>query len=182
MPRLKPIDDASVTAEAKTLLEEIRAAYGSVPNGLLTMAVSPALLRAAVEMGKALSGTLPGPLRERIAIAIAEQNGCRYCLSAHTAAGRSLGIDDDELTRSRTGESADPALAAALAFAREVNTTRGGVTDEDVAKVRAAGYDDAGIAVIVGHVALNVLSNYFNRVAQPDLDFPHVDPDLARAA
>jgi uncharacterized peroxidase-related enzyme len=182
MPRLNPIDDALASADAKPVLDEIRTAYGSVPNGLRTMAVSPALLRAAVEMSKTLASTLPGELRERIAIAIAAQNGCGYCLSAHTVAGRSLGIGDDELTRSRTGESTDPTIAAALAFAREVNATRGGVSDDEVTRVRSAGYGDADIAAIVGHVALNVLSNYFNRVAQPDLDFPQVDPGLARAA
>jgi uncharacterized peroxidase-related enzyme len=182
MPRLKPIDDASASAEAKVLLEDIRAAYGSVPNGMRTMAASPALLRGVLELGAALGPTLPSQLRERIAIAIAEQNGCSYCLSAHTSAGRAIGIDDDELARSRTGDSADPAIATVLAFACKVNATRGGVSDEDVARVRAAGYGDAAIAAIVGHVALNVLTNYFNRVAQPVVDFPQVDPDLARAA
>lgn len=182
MPRLNPIDDASATPEAKTLFDEIRAAYGSVPNGLRTMAVSPALLRGATEMSKALAGTLSAGLRERIAIAIAEQNGCRYCLSAHTAAGRSIGIDAGELTRSRSGQSADPSISAALSFARAVNAKRGGVTDEDVERVRQAGYGDADIAAIVGHVAMNVLTNYFNRVAEPVLDFPPVDPDLAQAA
>lgn len=182
MPRLNPIDDASASPEARKLLDEIHAAYGSVPNALRTMAASPALLRGTTELSNALAGTLSAGLRERIAIAVAEQNGCGYCLSAHTAVARSIGIDDDEVTRSRRGESTDPAIEAALTFARAVNTRRGGVTDDEVASVRAAGYADGDIAAIVGHVALNVLNNYFNRVAQPALDFPPVDPDLARAA
>jgi hypothetical protein len=63
-----------------------------------------------------------------------------------------------------------------------VNAKRGGVSDNDLAEVRAAGYDDADIAAIVGHVALNVLTNYFNRVAQPVIDFPELRPRLAQAA
>jgi hypothetical protein len=38
---------------------------------------------------------------------------------------------------------------------------------------------DAEIAEVVGHIALNVLSNFFNHVAQPDLDFPLVPAHLA---
>jgi len=182
MPRLHPIDDASASAEATTLLREIKAAYGSIPNAMRTMAASPELLRGMLELAKSLRPTLSPELRERIAITVAEQNSCTYCLSAHTAAGRAVGIPTDELMRSRSGESADPAIAAALSFARAVNATRGGVTDDDLAALRAAGYGDAEIAAIVGHVALNVLTNYFNRVAQPALDFPLVEPDLARAA
>ena len=32
------------------------------------------------------------------------------------------------------------------------------------------------------HVALNVLTNYFNRVAQPVIDFPEMTPRVAAAA
>ncbi len=78
--------------------------------------------------------------------------------------------------------AADPKIAAALRFARVVNDMRGGVSDHDLAEVRAAGYDDAEIAAIVGHVALNVLTNYFNRVARPEIDFPEVGGGLAEAA
>ena len=63
-----------------------------------------------------------------------------------------------------------------------MNAKHGGVSDDDLAEVRAAGYDDAEIAAIVAHVALNVLTNYLNRVAQPVIDFPEVTPRLAEAA
>ncbi|HYP65752.1 MAG TPA: hypothetical protein VEQ14_05355, partial [Steroidobacteraceae bacterium] len=58
----------------------------------------------------------------------------------------------------RSGESDDARGAAALRFALTVNATRGGVSDNDLAEIRAAGYDDADIAAIVAHVALNVLT------------------------
>ena len=56
------------------------------------------------------------------------------------------------------------------------------MSDDDLAQVRAAGYDDADIAAIIGHVALNVFTNYFNRVAHTDVDFPEVMPRMAKAA
>ena len=68
--------------------------------------------------------------------------------------------------------STDPQVAAALHFAQELVQNQGHVSDEEVAKIRQAGYNDAEIAEIVGHVALNVFANYFNAVAQTEVDFP----------
>jgi uncharacterized peroxidase-related enzyme len=182
MQRLTPVDPATATGRAKALLDGVEAAFGKAPNGTLAMAVNPAVLEGWIALHGALSPTLTRRLNEQIAIAIAEANDCGYCLSAHTAVGRLVGVDEGELARSRAGESSDPKIAAALRFARAVNEKRGGVSDHDLAEVRAAGYDDAEIAAIVGHVALNVLTNYFNRVARPEIDFPEVGGGLAEAA
>jgi uncharacterized peroxidase-related enzyme len=182
MPRLTPIDPATATGEAKELLDGIQAAFGMTPNMARTMARNPAVLRGWIELNGALGKTLTRELNEQIALAVAEENRCGYCLSAHTAIGGLVGVAEDELARSRTGESSDPKIAAALKFAQAVNAKRGGVSDEDLAGVRAAGYDDADIAAIVAHVALNVLTNYFNLVAQPVIDFPKVTPGMAKAA
>src|SRR2546427_1769081 len=182
MPRLTPLDPATATGEPKELLDGIQAALGMTPNMARTMARNPAVLKGWIELNSALAKTLTRELNERIAVAIAEENGCGYCLSAHTAIGGLVGIDEHELARSRDGESSDPKLGAALEFAQTVNAKRGDVSDDDLARVRAAGYDDAGIAAIVGHVALNVLTNYFNLVARPVIDFPEVMPRLTEAA
>lgn len=176
MPRLTPIDPATATGEAKELLDGIQAAFGSTPNSFRAMANNPGVLKGWVGLSGALGPTLPRELGEQIAIAIAEQNGCAYCLSAHTAVGGLLRIDAQELERNRSGESGDERTAAVLRFALAVNGKRGGVSDDDLAEVHAAGYDDAGIAAIVAHVALNVFTNYMNRVAQPVIDFPEVTP------
>ncbi len=40
---------------------------------------------------------------------------------------------------------------------------------------RAAGYNDAEIVEIVGHVAVNTLTNYINEVLGTEIDFPTVD-------
>ncbi|MGZ3254256.1 MAG: carboxymuconolactone decarboxylase family protein, partial [Burkholderiaceae bacterium] len=68
---------------------------------------------------------------------------------------------------------------AALKFARRVAETRGRVADTDIAALRAAGFDEASIVEVVVNVALNVLTNYVNNVAQTDIDFPEVRAKLA---
>lgn len=182
MPRLTPLDPTTATGETKELLDGVQAALGMTPNMARTMARNPAVLKGWIELNGALGKTLTRELNEQIAIVVAEANGCGYCLSAHTAIGGLVGVEESELARSRTGHSADPKVAAALRFAQTVNAKRGDVGDADLAEVRAAGYDDGDIAAIVGHVALNVLTNYFNLVARPVIDFPEVTPRMAKAA
>ena len=121
-------------------------------------------------------------LREQIALTVSELNGCHYCLSAHTALGKMVGLGDEEIADSRRGVSPDRKTEAVLQFARKVVTERGWVSDDDVASVRATGTTDAELAEIVGAVALNIFSNYFNHVAGTDVDFPEVASPAAGSA
>ncbi|MEL7140095.1 MAG: carboxymuconolactone decarboxylase family protein, partial [Pseudomonadota bacterium] len=119
--------------------------------------------------------------RERIALAVANTNGCDYCNSAHTFLAKTLAkLDDAEIAANRAGSSTDAKAHAAVAFAVKVATNRGRVSEDDLTHVRDAGYSDAEVVEIVGHVALNVLTNYVNEVFETDLDFPFAG--AARAA
>ena len=72
-------------------------------------------------------------------------------------------------------------MDAALQFAKSVVEKRGCVSDEDLDKVRSAGYDDGEITEIVAHVVLNIFRNYFNHIAETPIDFPKADPLPASA-
>ena len=158
-----------------------RAVYGDfpphkTPNLFRVLANSPAALEGYLGLNGALAkGQLDARTRERIAIAVAELNGCSYCLSAHTYLGKNVAkLDDAEITANRSGASNDIKADAALRFATKVVTARGHVDDTDVAAVKAAGFDEAQIIEIVLHVALNTLTNYVNEVAKTEIDFPLV--------
>jgi AhpD family alkylhydroperoxidase len=116
-------------------------------------------------------GALGAKLREQIALAVAEANGCEYCLAAHSTIGKMVGLSNADVVASRQGRSSDPKAAAALAFARAVLDRRGDVSDADLRAVREAGHGDGEIAEILAHVALNVFTNYFNRFARTNIDF-----------
>ena len=102
-----PNRPANATGEAKELLDGIQAAFGRTPNSFRAMATNPAVLKGWIELSGALGTTFTGTLGEQIAIAIAEQNGCAYCLSAHTAVAGLLGIDAHEVEHNRSGKSDD---------------------------------------------------------------------------
>lgn len=183
MARLKATDPAHAEGKAKTLLDGVRKSLGGTPNLIRTLANGPAALQAYLGFGQALAtGVLDAKLRESIALTAAGLNECAYCASAHTAVGRKAGLDDGELARNLAGTSNDPKVAAALAFAAAVVTKKGWVDDADLAAVRAAGYDDGGVAEIVANVAINIFTNYFNHVADTEIDFPKVDLDARQAA
>lgn len=172
-----PANIADAPEASRPLLEAVSKQLGSVPNMFRAIAVSPQALEGYLGLSGALGkGTLPAATRERIALAIAEVNGCGYCLSAHTYLGRNLAkLDDAEITANRNGASNDTKADAAVRFAAKVARERGQVTDADLAAVKAAGYTDAQAIEIVQHVALNVWTNFFNNVFQTEIDFPVVD-------
>jgi uncharacterized peroxidase-related enzyme len=168
------INDAP--AAARPLLEAVQKQLGSVPNLFRVVSNSPAALEGYLGLSGALGkGVLPAQTRERIALAVAEINGCDYCLSAHTYLGRNLAkLDDAEIAANRNGGSNDPKADAAVRFATRIVNERGHVGDEDLRAVKLAGYDDGQIIEIVLHVALNTWTNYVNEVAKTVIDFPAV--------
>jgi len=175
MSRLKAIDPNQATGQAKQLLDGLNEKFGMVPNLARTLANSPAALQGYLAFGKALDGAaLPAKLREQIALTVSEANGCGYCVAAHCAIGKSVGLSDNELADARLSSSPDSKVDAVLHFARQLVENRGWVADEDFEQVRHAGYGDAEIAEIVAVVAWKTFANYFNHVAGTDVDFPAV--------
>jgi uncharacterized peroxidase-related enzyme len=163
----------SAPAASKPLLDAVHKKLGVIPNMFRVIALSPPALEGFLGLNGALSRTLDVRTRERIAIAVAEENGCDYCLSAHTYLGLNLAkITEQDVALARQGSSTDAKAAAAVRFALQVVKTRGGVSDADIAAVKAAGFGEAQIVEIVGLVSENVFTNLLNKVAQTDIDFP----------
>lgn len=171
-----PATIESAPAPSQPMLQAVKKQIGSVPNLFRLVANSPAALEGHLGMSSALGkGALAAATRERIALAVAEINGCGYCLSAHSYLGKHVAkLDDAEIAANRRGASNDPRADAAVRFAARVTELRGKIGAEDLAAVRDAGYSDAEIIEIVQHVALNTWTNYINEVAATPIDFPIV--------
>jgi uncharacterized peroxidase-related enzyme len=172
-----PATIADAPEASQPLLDAVARQLGSVPNMFRSIALSPQALEGHLGLFGALSkGTLPAATRERIALAVAEVNGCDYCLSAHTYLARNLAkLDDAEITANRNGASNDPKADAAVRFAAKVARDRGHVADSDFAAVKRAGYTEAQVIEIVQHVALNSWTNFFNEVFRTEIDFPVIE-------
>ena len=176
MTRVAIINPQTATCEAKQLLDAVHANLGMVPNFIRVLANSPAALGAFLGLhGIAGAGLLDAKTRERIALSVAEQNACQYCVSAHTAIGRKAGLDTDEMLANRGGRSSDAKAEAALTFARALVEHTGQVSKAEVDAVRAAGHSDGEIVEIITHVAMNIFTNLLGKATQVDIDFPRVE-------
>ncbi|MFI6321987.1 carboxymuconolactone decarboxylase family protein [Nonomuraea sp. NPDC050556] len=143
----------------------------NVPNMVRVMANSPAVLEGYQGLSRALKkGTLPAATTELLALTIGTANGCSYCVAAHTYMGKtSAGLTDTDIAEAKHGTAIDPKNAAAVEFARALTESRG---NADPAGARAAGWSDEQILEIIAWVALQTLTNYVNKVAETENDWP----------
>jgi uncharacterized peroxidase-related enzyme len=175
MANINLVDPSAASASVKQTLDQIKGAFGVVPNMFRAVANSPAALTSMWGAFGALGGgTLGARLGEEIAVAIANANACEYCLAAHTALGRKAGATSHEMAAAQAGVSADPRTQAALTFALKVVRDRAAVSADDVATLKAAGFDDEGVVEIIAHVALNLFTNYVNVALDVPVDFPSI--------
>ncbi|MGD9919935.1 MAG: carboxymuconolactone decarboxylase family protein [Pseudorhodoplanes sp.] len=176
MARVAVIDPQTATGEAKQMLDAVQSGLGMVPNFIRALANSPAALKAFLGIHEiASTGYLDLKTRERIALSVAEQNACQYCVSAHTAIGRKVGLDNQEMLANRMGHSSDAKAEAALTFARALVEHTGQVSKAEFDAVRAAGHSDGEIIEIITHVAMNILTNLIGKATQVEIDFPKIE-------
>lgn len=172
MQRITPIDPAQATGKARELFDGPLKAMRF--NMFKAMASSGAALDGYVSFSGALShGVLTAKEREVIALALAEANRCDYCLAAHTAIGKQVGLDEAQTLAARRGSiPADARLGALARFTLALHEKRGGVSDADVATFRDAGFGDGHLAEVVANYAINIYTNTFNTLNQTPVDFP----------
>ena len=144
-----------------------------MPNFYRLTATSPAALGGFLGFQDALGKRALDPLiGNRIALALAEANGCDYCLSAQTYRVRQTALlDDAEITANRNGASNDIKAHVAVRFATKLVRDNGRVSDADVTVVQRAGYSDVEI---IADVALSVFTNTVNQALKTDVGFPRV--------
>jgi uncharacterized peroxidase-related enzyme len=176
MSRIPTIDPKQATGKAQELLRGVHAKLGMTPNLMRVMANSPAVLEAYLQFSGSLGrGALSAQTREQIALAVGQANSCDYCLSAHSAIGKTVGLTTDQIRDARGGTAVDGKTNAILGLATQLVDKRGFVSDNDLATARDAGVTDAEIAEIVANTALNLFTNYFNHVAETEVDFPDAE-------
>ena len=176
MARVQVINPQTATGDAKNLLDAVQSQLGITPNFIRVLANSPKALEGFLGLYGALSSISIGkPTQERIALAIAEGNGCQYCVSAHTAIGRGAGLSNEEMALNRQGTSNDTKAAAVVAFAKALNTNMGDITTGEFDAARSAGLSDAEIVEVITVVALNIFTNILGKATRVEIDFPKVE-------
>ncbi len=177
MQRLSSVIPEVAEGRTKELLDTVEQAFGVIPNTVKVMANSPAVLDSFLAFSTAMGGAKIGEkLHNQVKLNTSETNSCDYCTSILSAVAPSAGLSADEILAGRTGKSEDQRIKAVLAFANDVLESRGKVSDQQLATVKEAGFDDAEIVEIVASVVLGCFTNFLNNVADTELDVPQAEP------
>ena len=174
MSRITVVDPRTATGEARPLLDAVQGSLGMVPNFIRVLANAPAALEGFLGLyviaGK---GALDPLTRSRIALAVAEANGCQYCVSAHSAIGANAGLDEVEIQAARHGTSSDARADAAVKFARALVRSGGEVSNAEFEAAKST-LTEEEIVEVIAHVALNIFTNILGKSTRVPIDFPEI--------
>lgn len=158
--------------DSKPLLQGAKDGFGFVPNLLATMAEAPALLEGYMTLAKTFDkSSFTATERQVVMMTNNLLNGCTYCMSAHTMLSQMSGVEETALESLRAGTPiADAKLEALRQFAIVMNETRGWPDQNTLTAFLNAGYTQQNVMEVVMGMALKVMSNYTNHIAETDLD------------
>lgn len=159
---------------AMNRLEESLNKLGFIPNMYAVMANSPGLLDTYIHgynRFRELSGFTPAE-QEVVLLAISRENGCTYCVAAHSFLADAMsGVPMAVTNAIRDGSTIpDAKLAVLHDFARTLVIKRGLPSTADVLAFLAAGYSERQILEIVLAISVKILSNYANHLFHTPVD------------
>jgi AhpD family alkylhydroperoxidase len=165
-------DENTAPDDARPVLEAAKQRMGFITSLSAVMAESPELLAGyGAVFEQFTKSSLPGPAKHVVWITTSVENGCEYCVAAHSTVALKAGVDAAVVESVRAGKPlADPALQAVRVFTESLVENRGWVSDAEVEEFLAAGYTRRNVLDVVLGVGVKTLSNYTNHVAHTPLD------------
>lgn len=163
------LHDSSTAPEgARDFIAGVEKKMGFVPSLYAVFAENPAVLTAYTQLADQLGKTGLSPLEQQIVtITASVENECHFCVAAHTTISEGQGLDLAVIDAVREDRAiTDPKLEALRIFSKKVVIDRGFVSDTDVDTFLRAGYDRSAVLAVILGVALKVISNYTNHVAE----------------
>ena len=153
---------------ARDFITGVNKKMGFVPSLYAVFAENPTVLNAYTQLSDQLSKSGLTPLEQQVVtITASVENECHFCVAAHTTISEGAGLDLDVIYAVREDRAIDdPKLEALRLFTKKTVIDRGFVSDADVDAFLAAGYTRANVLAVILGVALKVISNYTNHVAE----------------
>ena len=165
---------ADAEPDAKAILDKTQQKLGFVPNMYGAMANLPALLQTYIygyDLFRRVGGFTPVE-QEVVFLAISRENGCRYCVAAHSVvADTSSKVPAAVTDAIRRGEPLpDKKLDALCNFARVMTVGRGKPSGSEVNKFLEAGYTEKHILSVILAIGVKTYSNYTNHIFHTPVD------------
>ncbi len=166
-----------VSENNQTIFDKLQKGIGFVPNLLAYTAKNETALGDIFALQNRKS-TLRSKEREMIKLVASQINGCRYCQSAHTAVGKTLGFTDEQIIEIRQGSASfDSKLDALAKFASSLVTNRGNASQETKNAFFEAGYNESNMIDVVMVIGDMAITNSIHQLAGFEIDFP-LAPEL----
>ncbi len=165
------VDDAPEGSQA--ILSGIQKSLGGIPNLFGLFSASPAVLKGYTTLSELLDKDTAFDETERqvLFLSVSAENGCTYCVAAHSTISGMKKVPADVVQALRDGTPlSDPKLEALRQFGLAVVRERGWVQEADVAAFLAAGYTRRHVLEVVLAISLKTISNYVNHMADTPLD------------
>ena len=155
-------------------LREQASKFGFLASPLATMATSPQTLEAALALFRLFEETtLSAAEREVVAMTLAHDRGCTYCMAMHSRIVSMMPALAPELGSLRAGRVlSDPKLAALSEFVRAVASSHGAVGDVAFVAFLAVGYTEKNALEVALGIAAYTLSITSNHLTEVDVDPP----------
>ncbi|MGF1613676.1 MAG: carboxymuconolactone decarboxylase family protein [Gammaproteobacteria bacterium] len=165
-------DEHTAPTAARPWIEQAKQGFGFLPNLIAGMAEAPALAEGYLTLSDIYARTgLNAQERELVLLAVSRENGCDYCVAAHSMLAQMSQLPAEAIQAIRDGrEIPDPRLEALRCFSTQLVEKRGWVNDEDIRAFLGAGYEISHVGDVILAVGLKTLSNYFNHIAGTPLD------------
>src|SRR5215469_1976786 len=172
MPKYPVHTIASSPEKSKPALEQLKKAFGVLPNIAIAIANSPKLINSLVGLFQQVhSPGLTEPENQIVLLTDAVANSSTYAVAFHTALALKEGISSEETTSIREGRlPTDKRFAALSALAKTLIEKRGHLSEQELDSFIAAGFTKEQILEVIAIVAASTITNYAGTIANPPLE------------
>jgi alkylhydroperoxidase family enzyme len=163
---------ASAPENSKPALEQLKKAFGFVPNIAGVIANSPKLVNSLVGVFQQVhSSSLPEAEIQIVLLTDAVVNASAYPVALHTAMALKQGISPEEIDAIRERRiPRDKRLAALSSMARTLIEKRGHASEQELDSFIAAGFTKEQVFEVIAIVAASTITNYAGTIGNPSLD------------
>ena len=172
MPNYPVQTIASAPEGSKSALEQLKKAFGVLPNLPAVIANSPKLINSLIGLfGQVHSPGLSEAENQIVLLTDAVTNSSTYAVAFHTALALQQGISSEETTAIRERRlPTDKRFAALSAVAKGLIEKRGHLSEQELDSFIAAGFTKEQVLEVIAIVAASTITNYTGTIANPPLE------------
>jgi alkylhydroperoxidase family enzyme len=162
----------SAPEASKSLLRDVQARFGIIPNLAGAMALSPVLIKSFVPIfDQVHGGSFTEQQIQTVLLTDAVTNKSTWAVALHTALGLKAGLSTADVEAIRAGRSpSEKKLEALSTLARTMIEKRGRLGDQDMEHFLQAGFTKELLLEVITIVAASTITNYTGSVTQPPLE------------